>query len=52
MRPEGCEPVGGIYGGGANMEGANMKNADMENVNRAPEFSATQKEEACWSDCG
>jgi uncharacterized protein YjbI with pentapeptide repeats len=38
--------------GGANMEGANMKNADMENVNRAPELSSAQEEEACWSACG
>ena len=38
--------------GGTNMEGANMKNADMENVNRAPELSSAQEEEACWSDCG
>ena len=37
---------------GANMEGANMKNADMENVNRAPELSSAQEEDACWSDCG
>ena len=38
--------------GGTNMEGANMKNADMENVNRAPELSSAQEEDACWSDCG
>ena len=44
--------LSGAFMGGANLEGANMKNADMENVNRAPAFSATQKEEACWSDCG
>ena len=53
----GANLPGGAILSEANLEGANLKNADLRGANlegalNVPELSASQEEEACWSNCG